>query len=231
VGPSGLNPNLPPSGNFDLSVWDLQLPIGPAGNPTTITSAALQAGYTSTYFHTDSSSGALDFYTPEGNGCTTTANSSSCRTELREETTGGVDAAWPDTGTNTLSATLAVTSVAGSPKGVVFGQIHFASAISNKPLIELFYSSSGAIEAGVEQTLSGGNEKTTQLGSVPVGQKFSYTISLSANVLTVTINGKTTGIANPFPANLAYYFKAGDYGQGTAPGDSVSFYALSIVHK
>jgi hypothetical protein len=220
-----------PSKNFDLSIWSLQLPIGPAGSPTTIPNSQLEAGYTSQFFQTDPSSGALDFFTPEGNGCTTTANSKSCRTELREVTTAGVDAAWPDTGTNTLTASLAVTSVAGNPKGVVVGQIHFASAISNKPLIELFYSSTGALFAGVEQTLAGGNEIETQLGTIPVGQRFTYALDLSHNVLTVTVNGKATQIPNPFPANLAYYFKAGDYGQGTPPGDNVQFFGINVVHK
>ncbi|KAJ9300240.1 CAZyme family PL7 [Paecilomyces variotii] len=37
-----LNPSCAPGGNFDLSKWNLQLPIGSAGSPTTISSSALQ---------------------------------------------------------------------------------------------------------------------------------------------------------------------------------------------
>ena len=33
-----LNPNVAPGGNFNLSVWELQLPIGSPGSPTTIPS-------------------------------------------------------------------------------------------------------------------------------------------------------------------------------------------------
>jgi hypothetical protein len=229
--PGVLNPNVPPGTNFDMSIWSLQLPTGSGTSPTTIINTALAAGYTSTYFQTDTTSGALDFYTPEANGCIHTSGSTSCRSELREVTPAGVDAAWPDTGSNTLSGDLVVTKVAGDPKGVVFGQIHFASAVSSKPLIELFYGAKGDINAGVEQSLGGGNEKLTSLGTVPVGTRFTYVIDLSNNVLTVTINGKATKIPNPFASNLTYYFKAGAYGQGTAPGDNVSFYGINVVHK
>src|SRR5260370_887120 len=32
---TGLNPHVAPGGNFNLSVWELQLPIGSPGSPTT----------------------------------------------------------------------------------------------------------------------------------------------------------------------------------------------------
>jgi hypothetical protein len=229
--PGTLNPNVPPSGNFDMSIWSLQLPIGPSGSPTTITNTALQAGYTSAYFQTNTTSGTLDFFTPEANGCTTTANSKSCRSELREVTPAGLPAAWPDTGTNTLTATLVATKVAGDPKGVVVGQIHFASTISTLPAAELFYGSSGKLEVGIEPSATSSGETYTQVGTVAVGTKFTYVIDLSGNKLTVTVNNKATAIPIAYPANLQYYFKAGDYGQGTAPGDNVSFYGINVVHK
>ena len=34
-----LNPNNPPGSNFNMTYWELQLPIGSTGNPTTISSS------------------------------------------------------------------------------------------------------------------------------------------------------------------------------------------------
>ena len=39
---ASLNPNVAPGGNFDLSGWELQLPIGSPGSPTTISPAQLE---------------------------------------------------------------------------------------------------------------------------------------------------------------------------------------------
>jgi hypothetical protein len=54
---AALNPNCAPGGNFDLSVWELQLPIGSKGSPTTIPSSSLEgcSGYQNPlYFFTES---------------------------------------------------------------------------------------------------------------------------------------------------------------------------------
>lgn len=59
---AALNANCAPGGNFDLSRWSLQLPIGSAGSPTTISSGSLQgcSGWTnSDYFYTEGGDGAL----------------------------------------------------------------------------------------------------------------------------------------------------------------------------
>ena len=39
---SALNPSCAPGGNFDLSKFSLQLPIGSTGNPTTIPASQLE---------------------------------------------------------------------------------------------------------------------------------------------------------------------------------------------
>jgi hypothetical protein len=223
--PGSLSNSVPPSTNFALSNWELQLPIGSTGSPTTISGSQLAAGYTSTYFHTDSSTGALDFYSPEPPpNCVTTANSKHCRSELEELTN------WTSSGTNVLTATVAVTQVSGT---TVVGQIHPIESDTNKPLCELYYSSSGQLQMGVEQTTAGGNEVNTTIGQVPVGQKFTYMISFSKGVLSASINGATPTtfpVGSSFASNFLYYFKAGDYGQGTA-ADSDSFYGIHTVHQ
>jgi hypothetical protein len=134
---SGLNPGFAPGSNFDLSLWELQEPVGSAGSPTTVSPAALVAGFHDSYFFTDPNDGAMTFWDPESG--VTTADSSYPRSELREMNGDGSPANWPVTGTSTLSATVAVTEV---PDHVCIGQIHIGTAIqsglaaSTKPLLE-----------------------------------------------------------------------------------------------
>jgi hypothetical protein len=232
-----LNPNVAPGGNFDLSVWELQEPVGSPGSPTTFVSSQLAGptGHQDTYFFTDSTDGSMTFWDPE-NGVTT-PNSSYPRSELREMTASGAAANWLPPGTHTLSATVKASVI---PDHVAVGQIHLGTGTpaSTKPLLELFYYSSGEIEIGIEQTPAGGNEQLTKVGSVPLGTKWSYVIGLSGNTISLTING---GTVQTFPMSSTFdqegmYFKAGDYDQtadsSAAPtvGAKVQFYALTIFH-
>jgi hypothetical protein len=219
-----LDPNATPGCNFDMSIWSLQLPIGQPGNPTTITNTQLENGFTDPYFFT-ASDGAMAFYDP-GVNCVTTANSSHCRSELREVNTDGTDAVWSSSGTNTLSATLTVTQAAGAP---VVGQVHLDPAVSVRPLIELFYTTSGDLVAGVEQCTAGGCENRTTLAHISPGTQFSYLLSYSQNKLTVSVNGGTpVNLTSPI-LGIGGYFKAGDYGQSPTNA-SVQFYKLKVVH-
>src|SRR5579859_6208957 len=93
-----LNPNVPPGCNFDMSIWSLQLPIGSPGNPTTISNTQLDNGFTDPYYFTGSD-GAMNFFDP-GVNCVTTANSTHCRSELREVNPDGSNAVWSASGTN-----------------------------------------------------------------------------------------------------------------------------------
>jgi hypothetical protein len=207
-----------------MSIWTLQLPIGQPGNPTVISNTQLENGFTDPYFFTGSD-GAMNFYDP-GVNCVTTPNSSHCRSELREANPDGTDAVWSSSGTNTLSATLTVTQAAGAP---VVGQIHLDPAVSVRPLIELFYTTSGDLVAGVEQCTAGGCENRTPVGHVAPGTQFSYVISYTHNVLTVSINGGAPQSLSSPILGLGGYFKAGDYGQSPTNA-SVSFYKLQVVH-
>jgi hypothetical protein len=231
----GLNPGLAPGGNFDLTVWELQEPIGAPGAPTTILPAQLSGanGFQDMYFFTDPSDGSMSFWDPE-NGVTT-ANSKYPRSELREMTAAGKPADWPSTGTNTLSATVKVTQV---PDHVAVGQIHLGSGTptSTKPLLELFYHADGSIVLAIEQTPAGGNEVPHPVGNVPLGTQWSYVIGLSGNTITLIIDGGATQSfamdASFNPYNM--YFKAGDYdqsvGSSASVGAKVQFYALSVMH-
>jgi len=236
------SPSLPPGSNFDLSFWELDEPVGPAGDPTTISSTRLEAGYQDSYFFTDPDDGAMTFFDPEDG--VPTANSSYPRSELRELNTDGSDANWAPTGTNTLSATVEVQSV---PDDVCVGQIHIGSplpdsgaAASTKPLLELFYRANGEIDVGIESTPAGDDEVDTMLATVPIGTKFSYVIELTGSpsggaTIAITIDGST--MTFPMPSGfvgLGEYFKAGDYDQSAGDagiGATVKFYALVVSHS
>jgi len=225
-----LNPSVAPGGNFDLSVWQLQLPIGSPGNPTTIPSSQLEgsSGYQDPghqYFFTESGDGAMVmkvYGNPSTSGCVTTANSNYCRTELKENNS------WePTAATNRLKATLYVT--AASDSSVVIGQIHMDASVSTKPVIELYYHSNGDIYAGVEQTRSGGDEVLTYLANVPEGTTFTYELEYYGGVLKAAINGNFTTLSTYSLDNPLSYFKAGCYDQGDNLAD-VHFLALTIQH-
>jgi len=82
---------------------------------------------------------------------------------------------------------------------------------------------------GVEQTRSGGNEKFTTVGNVPLNTQFTYEIDYSNNVLSVSINGKKTTLDTFSLDAPPSYFKTGNYNQGDSPSD-VHFFAISVEH-
>ena len=89
------SPAVAPGGNFDLSIWQLQLPVGSPGAPTTIPSSQLRGanGYTNpAYFFTDKNDGSMTFWAPEKG--VTTPNSNYARSELREMNANGSAADW-----------------------------------------------------------------------------------------------------------------------------------------
>ncbi|SHM75159.1 F5/8 type C domain-containing protein [Duganella sacchari] len=232
---SGLNPNQPPGGNFDLSIWQLQLPVGSPGSPETKTPSQLEGGYTSAYFYTDTD-GAMTFWCPETG--VTTPNSDHPRSELREMNANGSAANWDIAGTHIMNATVKVVKV---PSSTAIGQIHIGTALqsglpsSTKPLLELYYRSSGDIVLGIENSPAGGQTPHT-LTNIPLNTTFTYQIKATSSTITVSING--TPYSFPLPQSfIGYgeYFKAGNYIQsnGTDPnnGALVKFYALNVSHN
>jgi hypothetical protein len=225
----GLNPNVPPGQNFNLANWELDLPTGSSGNIDIITQPQL-ATFTDAYFYTDPNDGAMTFFCPE-NGVHTT-NSSFPRSELRELNPGGD---WPLTGTNIQTATLKVEDTLAH---VAIGQIHIGNGgtpTSTKPLLELFYYSTGQITLLLETSPSGGGPETN-VTTVPLGQKFSYTIKTVGNALTIIVNGVTQNYTiNSSYNSERFYFKAGDYlqttGSSSTVGAHVAFYALNVTHQ
>ncbi|MBC2869623.1 polysaccharide lyase family 7 protein [Streptomyces mexicanus] len=228
------DPNVAPGGNFDLSTWELQEPVGSPGSPTTIPSSRLQGpdGYQDAYFYTDTRDGAMTFWAPEKG--VTTPNSHYARSELREMNRDGTAADWSLTGTHRLSATLRVVSVTSN---VCVGQIHLGTGgTSTKPLLELYYHANGDIVLGTENSPSGGQTLHT-VGHVSLGKTWRYTIGVSGgSTIDVTVDGSTTHypIASSFQ-QYKQYFKAGSYNQSssdsTTKGARVAFYGLTVSHS
>lgn len=162
---------------------------------------------------------------PDSSGCVTTPGSTHCRTELAE------NSSWsPNDSTNKLTVSLAVPTPDNSKYGTVIGQIHMDSSVSSKPVCELYYNSAGVLTMGVEQTITGGDEKFTQVGTVAVGTTFSYEITYENNVLTVRINGGAAHTLSTYSLDAPLsYFKAGNYNQGSDASDA-HFFSISISH-
>ncbi|SPQ23044.1 1a1c2a1a-d844-4c58-b300-eda9174353c5 [Thermothielavioides terrestris] len=218
--------------------WNLQLPIGSKGHPTTISSADLQGccGYQNwDYFFTEHSDGALVMKvpgSPSTAGCVTTAHSLHCRTELRELDPATVKpAAWdPNQAVNRLYARLAC-SQPGDGTGTVVGQIHIDDSVSTKPVAELYYNADGNLTVGVERNRTGGNQVRFPAGHVPLGQVFTYEIRYESNVLSVIIDGGCPQVFPTFQLDAPRsYFKAGNYLQGSTPSD-VHFFEIGVTHE
>jgi hypothetical protein len=230
-----LNPNVAPGGNFDMDYWNLQLPTGSSGDPTTIPSSQLQgnSGYQNySYFFTESGDGAMVMKvpgSPDDTGCVTTPNSTHCRTELAETSSWS-----PNNATNRMKATLKVEQADPTHYGTVIGQIHMDGSVSTKPVCELYYAQDGDIYIGVEETRAGEDEHFTYVGNVPIGTQFSYEIEYYDNQLKVALNGNFLPNLDTYSLDAPLsYFKAGNYNQSTdsqsGPSD-VHFFALTIQH-
>jgi hypothetical protein len=229
-----LNPNVSPGGNFNLAIWQLQLPVGSPGSPTTIQPAQLKgaSGYSNpSYFWTDKNDGSMTFWAPEKG--VTTPNSNYARSELREMNSNGSAADWTLAGNHTLSAELRVVSVTSN---VCVGQVHLGSGgSSTKPLLELYYRANGDIYLGTENSPDGG-QTLHYITNVAVGAHFTYVINVTGNKINLTVNGAKTSYSIPTSFN-AYkqYFKAGSYNQSssdsTSNGAKVKFYSLTVAHS
>jgi hypothetical protein len=121
------------------------------------------------------------------------------------------------------------------------GQIHIGDvlrgthAASTKPLMELYYETNGGLTVGLNGFPTT-DQTETKIGTVAVGTKFSYQITISAKTLTVYLNGSAVyskAVPSGF-TDYGVYFKAGDYNQTTtytaSTGTKDKIYSLTISH-
>jgi hypothetical protein len=225
-GAPGQDAGPPPA--IDYSMWELQLPIGSGNSPTTVPPSQL-AAFTDIYFYRAPDGGQIFMDPATG---VTTADSNHCRTELRESTSTGAAASWSPSGTNTMTVTGKVLKGSNVTIAQVFNR---RDGIT---LAELQYSSSGFTVFYEE---SRGNGGTSSLGNgTALDTPYTFTMSLSKNVLTIAISGKQVYSRTPSLGILtsSFYFKVGNYDQGTTAGAAgttahsiVEDYSIAVAHQ
>jgi hypothetical protein len=232
LGPArGLDPQLPPGSNFDLTHWKLTLPL--AGAPE-ISAALLTAGYSNASFFYTGPAGEMVFWCPVTGG--TTSGSSYPRSELREmlnPTDSKVN--WTGHGTHSLDAQCRVLRTPSTGK-VIIGQIHGYSG-NAYPLIKLQYFN-GLIDALVKHSPNSSTDTHYYFMNVGLSNLITYQIKVADGLLSMTVNGSNRAVnifqTDPDWANQTMYYKAGNYCQDNA-GDStegslVVFEQLSVSH-
>jgi hypothetical protein len=220
-------------GPIDFAYWKLQLPIGSGPtSPTTISSAELLAGFSNEYFYI-AEDGGQAFMDPEQG--VTTSGSTRCRTELREQDPTGGDAAWPSSGTHTMTVEGKVTKMGDG--SIAVGQLF--NGTDSIPLAELQYTTGRKFTLFYEEAKSAGS--TTDLKtSVALNTKYTFQLAMIDGKLSVSINGKQVYTKTPSSGILdnQFYFKVGNYDQSTSRGTPtteeysvVEAYKVDIVHQ
>ena len=139
---------------------------------------------------------------------------------------------WPTTGTNTMTVSGKVLKGTGVTVAQVF------DGGGGNTLCELQYNGKG-FGLFYEESKGSGNNVTLN-APVALNTKYTFTLSLSNGMLTVTINGKQvyTHAPGSAAAKSSFYFKVGNYDQGTSAGpvsttahSIVENYTVEVVHK
>lgn len=243
-----LDPNLPPSGNFDMSIWRLTLPVnssgGFSGTPLTIGQPQLSQGYENApYFHTGDD-GAMVFSVPYNGAAGGT--SSSPRSEHREIYPNNDQHNWlprDNSGVHVMNAMVAVENV-GNGGVVCIGQIHTDDSTAGYAAIMLFFDNSvspSRVSAKIKTSASkiSGNQ-FLYFPNILLGDIFSYQLRIDGSptscVFSVTVNGVTQtfdmAASDSRYVDELFYYKAGAYYTGTVTGQTavVSFYQLNVAH-
>ncbi|HTA76623.1 MAG TPA: polysaccharide lyase family 7 protein [bacterium] len=210
---------------IDFTNWELQEPSGSGTSPTIITGAQMNSGYSDAYFYVAGDGGQIFMDTATG---ITTSGSVHPRCEMREMS-GGVGAAWAPTGTNTETVSGQVIQLGdGSSGHTTIAQV-FNSTL-DIPLCEFQYEGSvGGFEILYEEAKGAGTMVNLNTACA-LNTPYNFSLSLSGNVLTVTINGVQVYTHTPSAGVLAdqFYFKCGNYDQ-TAVAGAVSTTPYTVV--
>ena len=216
---------------IDYHYWKLQQPDGLA-----ISSSQLLAGYHSVYFYR-TGRGQAFMDTKTG---TVTTHSEHPRTELIEQLRGS-DTAWDWTGTNSMTNRAAVTLQGGPNGSTTIGQIF--NNDNSIPLVELEYeaepNSAGGNFTVLYEECKGHGTYTKSSMKIALRSQFTYALSLSHGVATVSINGVQIFSHKPSTSlkGKNFYFKCGDYDQTatqgpviTVPYTIVELYNVTLLH-
>ncbi len=211
---------------------------GVTGAAATVSTARLEAGYSSAYFYS-APDDAMVFYAPS-NGATTTpgVGSDHARSELRElyDPDAGITE-WSSQIGGTMNAVCQVDVTSVDSDEATIGQIHGLSSA----FVLLQYDPVGLqVKLAIYPTPTSTSSQHTVIASnINLGDLITYQLQLSGSNLNVTVgsDGGTQSFAiDPSWSGLPVYFKAGAYSSapnsGNPPGDAtqVSFHQLSVSH-
>jgi hypothetical protein len=226
---SGGQPYVP--GPIDFRQWVLQLPTGSGTSPTTIKSAELMVGYEDDYFYLGDDGGQMFMDPKQG---VTTSGSTRCRTELREQKVEGGNAAWPSSGTHTMTVEGKVVKLGNGSIAVA----QLFNSTDSIPLGELQYTTGNELMLFYEEAKSAGTTYNLNT-SVPLDTRYTFSLAMIDGVLIVSINGKQVFTKTPSAGirDNAFYFKVGNYDQSTSRGTPdttpysiVEAYTVNVLH-
>jgi hypothetical protein len=224
-----LDPGQPPSGNFDLSNWNLQWYQCSGGGESSGSPIGVN---NHAYFYTGPD-GAMTFWCPDGGGCTSSTNTPHQRTELENKTLWHIT----DSTEHTLTGSCKVLQQP-SNGSLIIGQIHGTSPSHGSELLK-FRWMSGSIVAGIKTSVGATESYNTIISGVSIGDTINYILDANNHVVTATvnINGGSSHSFKYTPDSSwnsdPLYFKAGDYnqdtGSSTTDGGRVAFYVLLVT--
>ena len=195
----------PPGALFNISRFDLQLPVAGSGGGVEIIKAPAINSYTSKYFYTDPADNQMTFFCPLDGAHTSGSNYP--RSELRENPNYDL------TGFHRLNATLTVVTVT-STKAITIGQAHIDGVSGACSIfVELEWENGDIISHMRDKNCK--SVKQTIASGVQLGQPVSYSIVVSGDTAFVTTdrgNGQKAPYAYSWlKQSTPWYFKFGNY--------------------
>ncbi|WP_278353273.1 polysaccharide lyase family 7 protein [Chryseobacterium gleum] len=184
---------------FDLSRFDLQLPI-PKNNSITIIKGSDIEQFSSDNFYFSPQDSSIRFFC-SSNG-KTTQGSHFPRTELRQIKE------WNFENQHSLRVKMAVLQQPGTGK-IIIGQIHGHS--KGTEALKIWWNN-GEIQAGFKKEVNDKEERITLLKNVSLDQTFDYSIQQNNADVLVTVNQQTVSFHfGDSWKTESVYFKAGNY--------------------
>jgi hypothetical protein len=225
-----------PNQVFNLSQFQLTLPIGTGGVPTVVSTAQLEAGFTNTYFKLNSSN-HLVFTAPSNGDATDTPGHT--RSELHEFYTGpnaATSGCWTSALGGTLTATAYIEAVSADSDEATIGQIH---ASGSNPFVLLIYRPASKVVALDLYPTPGSavKQETVIKKGVALDTQLAYTLAFHNGLVVATVNGQTVTVAagstwasSPVRFDLGAYSEAPNTGNPAGDKTEVTFDSFSISH-
>lgn len=188
-----------PQSQFDLSGFNLQIPIE-KNNSITIIKGADIAKFSSENFYFSPEDKSIRFFCSSDGK--TTQGSHYPRTELRQ-----IDE-WHFENQHRLQVKMAVLQQPSTGK-IIIGQIHGNS--KGTEAVKIWWNN-GSLQVGFKKEVDDKEQRITLLKNIPLGQVFNYSIQQNNSDIEVKINQQTTtfSLGNSWRPE-SVYFKAGNY--------------------